>query len=341
VAGKTMVFQGYTDHPNELVLLQVRRRPSLAPTDHHNWTTFGQATTTDRPTFVNGNTDPLYYWSTNAAPVPASRPARRPRAGHVSATHWFLHGSWAMRCLVAVTFLIACGRLPAFPVKPLPELVSAEVPSAPLAIAALALESGESLIWDVHWKGITIGRAELVVSEREVRSRFKTGALASAMVSIEYELETALDRAAARATTATERLAIHGETTLLAVTFDGASYAIDGRSFALPGGNPGQTLHSALGAVRAWAAADARPGFLLIVHAGQLVRLDVARPVAEQLQGTKTLRVDGRVRPQGDNRKPLSVTVWLTDDQKRTPIRIEITAAGERVTAELIDATAV
>jgi hypothetical protein len=87
VAGKTMVFQGYTDHPNELVLLQVLKKPSLDPTDDNNWAKFGQATTTDQPTFVNGNTDPLYYWSTNAAPVPASpttaEAARWPSGGLV------------------------------------------------------------------------------------------------------------------------------------------------------------------------------------------------------------------------------------------------------------------
>ncbi len=245
-----------------------------------------------------------------------------------------------MRRVVTLMVLVACGRPLGFPQKPLPELVSAVMPSTPIAVAALALPPGESLIWEVHWKGLTIGRAELAVSEREARSRFKTDALASAIVSIDYELETVLDRATARANSAAERLAIRGETTQVAETFDGASYAIDDRSFELPGGNPGQTLHSALGAVRAWAQPDARPGFLFIVHAGQLVRLDVARPVAEELQGGRTLRVEGRVQPQDGKHDPFTVTVWLTDDQKRTPIRIEITRAGERITAELIDTAA-
>jgi hypothetical protein len=122
--------------------------------------------------------------------------------------------------------------------------------------------------------------------------------------------------------------------------FDGASYAIDGRFFSLPDGNPGHTLHSALGAVRAWAQPDARPGFLFIVHAGQLVRLEVARPIVEELQGTKTLRVECRVHPQTDQREPFAATLWLTDDPKRTPVRIEVTSAGEHVTAELFDTTA-
>ncbi|HEU4734952.1 MAG TPA: hypothetical protein VFT22_43970 [Kofleriaceae bacterium] len=88
VAGKSILFQGYTDHPNELVLLQVLKKPSLDPTDDANWAKFGQAVTTDQPTIVNGNTDnPLYYWSTNASPVPASpttaEAARWPSGGLV------------------------------------------------------------------------------------------------------------------------------------------------------------------------------------------------------------------------------------------------------------------
>jgi hypothetical protein len=251
----------------------------------------------------------------------------------------FLHDGRAMRSLVAVAFVAACGQPPPFPVKPLPPLVPAMMPTTPLVIAGLALEPGESLIWDVHWKGITIGRAELAVSDREAHSRFKTDALAHAMISIEYELATVLDREAARATSATEKLAIDGDTTQLAETFDGAGYVIDGRSFALPDGNPGQTMLSALGVLRAWARPDAQPGFLYIVHTGQPYRLDVARPIAEELQGTKTLRVACRVHPQDDQREPFAVTLWLTDDPKRTPIRIEITSASQRVTAELIDAT--
>lgn len=244
--------------------------------------------------------------------------------------------------LIAVLFVVACGRAPQVPHKPLPELVSAAIPATPLVTTALALPPGESLIWSVHWKGITIGRAELAVSEQGVRSRFKTDALVSTVVSIQYDLETIVDRTTARAISATENLTIDGETKQVAETFDGASYAIDGdgRSFSLPGGNPGHTLHSALGAVRAWARPDARPGFLFIVHAGQPYRLDVARPVAEELQGTKTLRVECCVHPQTDKLEPFAVTLWLTDDPKRTPIRIEITNANEHVTAELIDTTA-
>jgi hypothetical protein len=85
------------------------------------------------------------------------------------------------------------------------------------------------------------------------------------------------------------------------------------------------------------------PGFLFIVHAGQLVRLDVARPVVEALQGTqdtKALRIECRVHPQASKTEPFAVTLWLTDDDKRTPSRIAVTNRSEHIAAELIDTTA-
>lgn len=245
-----------------------------------------------------------------------------------------------MRCFVAVLFLVACGQPVPFPRKPLPELVAVAPPTLALAVTSLQLDPGESLLWSVHWKGLTVGRAELAVTEQAVRSRFKTDALASTVVSIEYELDTVLDRTAARAASAVEKLVINGETTEVAETFDGAGYAVDGRSVALPGGTSGHTLHSALGALRAWAAPDARPGFLTVVHAGQPYRLDASQPVAEELQGTETLRVACRVLPADKQLTPFAVTLWLTADPKRTPVRIEITSAETKITAELVDTAA-
>jgi hypothetical protein len=77
VVGKSILFQGFTDHPSELVVLEVLKKPSLPLDDDGNWAQFGSATTTTSPTFVNGNTDPLYYWSTNAAPVASAAQAGR------------------------------------------------------------------------------------------------------------------------------------------------------------------------------------------------------------------------------------------------------------------------
>jgi hypothetical protein len=77
VVGKSFLFQGYTDHPNELVLLEVLKTPSLDPGVDANWALFSFAHTTTSATFVNGHTDPIYYWSINAMPVASAGQAPR------------------------------------------------------------------------------------------------------------------------------------------------------------------------------------------------------------------------------------------------------------------------
>jgi len=72
--GRNFVFEGYTDHPGETVVLEVLRRPTDALENDANWAKFGQTTTTTTPTYFNDpqHQSPLYYWSSNAAPVPTS-----------------------------------------------------------------------------------------------------------------------------------------------------------------------------------------------------------------------------------------------------------------------------
>ena len=69
VAGKLFLFQGYYIKPNITISLQVLKTPDADPSVSANWLQFGTAVTTTSPTNHN-STDPLYYWSVNAAPVP-------------------------------------------------------------------------------------------------------------------------------------------------------------------------------------------------------------------------------------------------------------------------------
>lgn len=82
VVGKSITFQGFTDHPNEQVVLEVLRKPTLDPIDENNWVKFDEATTSKDPTWVNASTAPLYYWSVDATPVAsASQAGRWPSGG--------------------------------------------------------------------------------------------------------------------------------------------------------------------------------------------------------------------------------------------------------------------
>jgi hypothetical protein len=237
--------------------------------------------------------------------------------------------------LIPLFGLAACGRDHGFPIKPLPELVVARSPVAPIIVRELLLVPQEKMIWDVHWKGLTVGRIELTVGAADVHSRFKTGAIVSTMTSVNHELATLLDRLGARPDSQHESLTVDGEARTINATFDAAGYRLNaGNLKPVQKGVHMHTLHTALGALRAWARPGAKPGFLLMLVAGQELRLELAEPVAEQLADRATLRVDGRVR---GGEQPAQVTIWLHAGEDRTPLRIEIASDDARITAELID----
>jgi hypothetical protein len=190
------------------------------------------------------------------------------------------------------------------------------------------------MTWNVMAKGFTIGRAELFVDEREVRSRFATSKLVSTFARVRHELVTVLDRGSARS--ATEVVEVDGETSHNQVQFAGSRYSTAERVGTVPDGNLGHTLHSALGTIRAWAHPDAHAGFLYVVHDGDVYRIDVARPFVEELRGTKALRVDCRLR--GDVQ--VSVTIWFRASDDRTPLRLEVGGDDVSLTAELLETEA-
>jgi|SRR5665647_286891 len=221
--------------------------------------------------------------------------------------------------------------------RPLPELVANVRPTAPIEVSALQLPTGEALRWDVHYHGMTLGRAELSSGELEVTTRFQTGALASSIALIDYELTTVLDRSAARPSTARETLSRDGTTTHHEVTFDAESYTVGEPPVRnrVPQGTP-HTLHTALGAIRAWAQPDAVAGFLFVVHAGKLYQLTLARPNPETLLGTEALKIACRIRPQDGDGDIITLSIWLTATPERIPFRIAI-AGDDSVTADLVD----
>jgi hypothetical protein len=217
--------------------------------------------------------------------------------------------------IALITLLVAgCGGEPKLIMKPLPPLMEpqARKPAREIVVADVGLDAGEQWIWDVQVKGFSIGRVELHVTNEEILSRFRTNALASALANVEHDLQTVVDRASARPHVSSERLELSGKLRQFNTQYAGTT---------------AHSFHTALGAIRVWAKPDAQPGFLLVVHADQVFRLELAQPSAEQ----EALRVDGHViGPDVD----LALTIWF--NAAHAPSRIEIRDGDERVTAELI-----
>lgn len=215
--------------------------------------------------------------------------------------------------------------------KPLPPLAAPAIPLA-IAVPMLRLVPGETMIWDVQWRGLTIGRAELVVDEEAIHSKFATGTLASSVARAKHQLVTVLDRGGSRPVSASDILELDGTTTHVDMAFHGN--AIGGtKEQRIPDGNVPHTLHSALGVIRAWASAGAPAGFLFVVHAGEVARLDVTQPVEELLRDTPTLKIEGTLRVGGDT---IAIAIWLSADHQRMPLKIELSADDEKIIAELI-----
>lgn len=228
--------------------------------------------------------------------------------------------------------LVACGE-PKLVAKPLPELIKNPT-RVPIAVPRLVLPDGERLRWEVHHQGFTIGRAELVVGGARITSRFRTSQLASMFARAQHELTTTLAHGATYPDHASERLDVDGETQQLEIIFERSLFVVDGKARRIDNG-VAHTMHSALGTIRAWAVPRARPGFLMVVHAGEVFRLDLDSPIREDWRGTPSVKVDGRIEAKGE--KPIHVTMWLTVDAARTPIRIEIAHDGKQLDAEKID----
>lgn len=236
-----------------------------------------------------------------------------------------------MRTVLLFLCVVACGE-PKYVAKPLPDLI-ANPRRTPISVRTLVLPDGERLRWEVHHKGFTIGRVEMLVSGARIVSRFKTTQLASMFARAEHELTTTLARAGTRPDYASEAAEVDGARERYEISFDGSVYVIDGKGRRSPGG-VAHTMHSALGVLRAWASPAARPGFLEVLHAGDLYRLDVDTPAREDWRGTPALKVEGRI--QGAD-KPILFTMWLADDDRRTPIRFAISHDGKQLDAERID----
>lgn len=220
-----------------------------------------------------------------------------------------------MRAAVLVLVAAACGGEPKLVMKPLPPLMEpqARVPSQPIVVGDIGLDPGEHWIWDVQVKGFSIGRVTLDAGSEEILSRFRTNGLASAFANVEHDLQTVVDRTSARPYVSSERLELGGKLRQFNTQYSGTT---------------AHSFHTALGAIRVWAKPDAPPGFLLVVHADQVFRLELERPTVLQDQ----LRVDGHViGPDVD----LALSIFF--DAAHTPKRIEIRDGDDRVTAEQID----
>jgi hypothetical protein len=215
--------------------------------------------------------------------------------------------SWLASLVFAVSVLGACSE-PTYVARPLPPLVAPTPPAevGEIQPASLGFTVGERFVWDVHVRGMTIGRLELAVRDDAIKSRFATGTLASAIATVEHDLTTVVD--GGKPVSSRERFDLDGKIRHFSTQFKGT------RS---------HSIHTALGAVRGWAVPGAPAGFLHVVVGDKLVRLELQPP--SELQGVLT--VDGKIVGLDD---PVAITI--TFDASHAITRIEARSGGEQIT---------
>src|SRR4051812_3000202 len=192
-----------------------------------------------------------------------------------------------MRFLAAGILAIcgACGE-PQLVAKPLPPLAPPTSPLIELAAGPLGFAPGENLIWEVQARGMVIGRVELDVAENAITSHFKTTTLVSAFVKLEHDEVTFVDQG--EPVSANESFDLDGTPGQYTIDLHGKVHS----------------LHTALGALRAWAHEGARPVFMQVAVMNKHVTLQLEQPVSEG----ELLRVDGHIRGADE---PISIKVWL------------------------------
>lgn len=216
-----------------------------------------------------------------------------------------------MKLVLACCLVAACAE-PPYVAKPLPPLVVPRAPTELTAIAAatLGFTPGEQFTYMVRLRGFTIGSASLSASDGEIRSHFATSLLAQAVAKVSHDLQTSI--IGIRPKIGQERLELDGRTRQFATDYTNTT---------------SHSIHTAIGTVRAWARLGAPAGFLLVVVADQLVRIELDEPSG----GKDWLRVDGKLVGLD---APASFTCWLGAANVIT--RIEIRTDGEQVTADLV-----
>ncbi|RMH45132.1 MAG: DUF3108 domain-containing protein [Deltaproteobacteria bacterium] len=260
----------------------------------------------------------------------------------------------------------ACGGAPPDPRSP--PAATAAGPPAPLAVATTGFRPGESMAWQLAWRGIAGGRTQTAVGEPGavagraalvVRTETRSDGLLAMVRHVRDDLATTI------AVDGSLPIASHGEfefgkpggdvkRSQVDAAFDGdgvrITYERSGRpartwSRRLPPGERVYDTHAALGAMRAWRPKPGDRVYFYALSGRRLYRVDLTAIGPEsvtiglgafpalRIDGTGT-RLTGRLLPD-PKRKPRRFTVWLSDDAHRVPLRVDARTEYGDVQVEL------
>jgi hypothetical protein len=222
--------------------------------------------------------------------------------------------------------------------------------------------AGEIAVYEVHWDGgpldLPAGRATISVIDGEPggeRWEFEATAETAPWVSSFFQ---ARDRFATRADKDIEplehireiregrrqldRVYLFDRVARVVRVGDSLAAARDDAALALPLGPPGtRDAVTALFYVRTLLLTPGAIVNVPINEAGSRLVLQVAVAESESIEVAgavaRALRLEPRLMRRIERRRPLAMTIWLSEDDRRVPLRAVIEAGFGRVRLDLVD----
>jgi len=223
-----------------------------------------------------------------------------------------------------------------------------------LASAASALEVPERLVYDVSWSGLSAGSAVQEVTSRDgelhIVYTVRSSGLVNAFFSIDDRSESVLPGGSGAGPIGTPRLfrekINEGKThTWKEALFDQTALKVDTKDFLKHTEkiDPISTkTHDTLSSVYFIRTSDLAPGTTYHIDIFDCKRLwnaevHVARreEVSTPLGRFKTLVVTTQLKAEGVKPRPDYMTVWLSDDSLRVPVKMTIKLKVGEFTATL------
>lgn len=305
--------------------------------------------------------------ATDSEPISRRPDARTPAPAHARSVTTTQMAATLMAALAACLALTACGG----PAAARPVQTVDEPP--PEALIPGRLDSGqpffvpgETLTFELSYQGILMGRAAMAVGEPGmvdgrpvliVRSLFETAGAAKIFKSLRDEIHTHLDWRTgaplehhAEVTTSDRhiqaRTRLAGEQAIIDYERDDQPRRII--RVTLPRGETIHDMHSTLGALRNW---DPAPGAVVHVYSisgrrvwrselrfagSETVRTAMGLRAALRIDGVATRLQQPSLEPD-ESKPPRGITLWLSDDARRMPLRVVARTEYGELQAELID----
>jgi len=232
--------------------------------------------------------------------------------------------------ILAASALLACREPPL--AAPVPALASNAPRGHSPALATF--HNGEAIVWDVYMRGLSVGRFSLSVSGsrgQTVNGSLRQSKFARNFGRARLSLETTL-AVTGLPEKGHEDVSLFGRRKQTAHQYRGSrvSWQRAGQRGRFSAPAP---LHSALSALGTVRGAEV-PDTVYVATGVDLYEVRLSLPSRETLADRAVVRIDAEAREVGASGVAALISVWLSDDQWRIPVRVHVEIGGAQLVAK-------